>query len=83
MPNQRPAAMHAVVVLVDQGGHADRSTLEKRKNGKVERGSRGRERWLTRLGGIEQEVNAPLLKVLGKPDFHKVTYTHLNGGSIP
>ena len=21
--------------------------------------------------------------VLGKPDFHKVTYTHLNGGSIP
>ena len=51
MPNQRPAAMHAVVVLVHQGRHADRSTLEKRKNGKVERGSRGRERWLTRLGG--------------------------------
>ena len=48
---QRPAAMHAVVVLVHQGRHADRSTLEKRKNGKVERGSRGRERWLTRLRG--------------------------------
>ena len=43
MPNQRPAAMHAVVVLVHQGRHADRSTLEERKNGKVER-------WLTGLG---------------------------------
>ena len=39
----------------------------------------GKRRW----EGIEQEVNAPRLKVLGKRDFHKVTYTHLNGGSIP
>ena len=31
-------------------------------------------------GRGSQEVNAPRLKVLGKPDFHKVTYTHLNGG---
>ena len=83
MPNQRSTATHAVVVLVHQGRHADRSTLEKRKNGKVERGSRGRERWLTRLGGDRAGSYAPRLKVLGKPDFHKVTYTHLNGGSIP